>query len=318
MPITRRAAILGGAGAAGSVLLAAKSRAFRLPAGAPAITVSDDTPVLPVFSVPNPIAPATWSAITTALGPVLGFRGYNGPNDYTDGVPTAFPGRKAGPIPAGITSVVLSFKPNVAALLAGSLDSAIGAWLQMFPTDLAIFLTAWHEGEASAGQTPANLIAMHEHMLWLVGANAPSNVVYSQIVESWTQNTSSRFYPAQYLGAVPGIAQWLCPGLGMYGIDVYPATVSDTWATTAPAAVAAVQSVAGDDAVIGITEANFGASFVAPASQIVQFFNDAWTWATSQAPLCPFFNAYYGNSPCIWPPDSTVISALSAINAASQ
>lgn len=318
MPMTRRTAILGGVGVAGSILLATKTRAFESPASAQSVTVSDDTVVLPVFAIPNPISPATWTEITTALGSVLGFRGYNGPNDYPSGVPTAFPGRKAGPIPAGVTSIVLSFKPNVADLLAGSLDSAIVAWLQMFPTDVTIYLTAWHEGEASAGQTPANLIAMHEHMLALVGANAPANVSYAQIVESWTQNSGSRYYPAQYSGATPGIAQWLCPGLAMYGIDVYPPTVDDTWATTAPQAIAAVQEVAGSEAVIAITEANFGANFVAPSAQIQQFFNDGWAWASTQEPTCPVFSAYYGNSPNTWPPDSGVVAVLSAVNAAAQ
>lgn len=149
----------------GGLILASKNNPFLSPADAQIATVSEDTPTLPVFSIPNPIAPATWSEITTALGPVAGFRGYNGPNDYPNGVPTAFPGKKAGPVPAGVTSVVLSFKPNIAELLSGSLDTAIIAWLQMFPANLSIFLTAWHEGEASAGQTPANLIAMHQHML---------------------------------------------------------------------------------------------------------------------------------------------------------
>jgi hypothetical protein len=318
MPITRRTAILGSIGAAGGVLLAAKIQALRLPASAQNVMVSYDTPVFPVFAIPNPIAPATWSEITTALGPVLGFRGYNGPNDYPDGVPTAFPGRKAGPIPAGVTTVVLSFKPDIAELLAGSLDSAIIAWLQMFPTNLAIYLTAWHEGEASAGQTPANLIAMHQYMLALVEANAPANVVYAQIFESWTQNSGSKYYPAQYPGATPGIAQWACPGLAMYGIDMYPPTVDDTWATTAPQAIAAIQAVAGDDAVIAITETNFGANFVAPAAQIQQFFNDGWTWASSQEPPLPVYVAYYGNSPNTWPPAASVISTLNAINVASN
>jgi hypothetical protein len=317
MPITRRAAILGSIGAVGGLILAGKNNPFLSPADAQIATVSEDTPTLPVFTIPNPIAPATWSEITTALGPVAGFRGYNGPNDYPNGVPTAFPGKKAGPVPAGVTTVVLSFKPNIADLLSGSLDTAIIAWLQMFPANLSIFLTAWHEGEASAGQTPANLIAMHQHMLGLVSASAPPNVSYTQIVESWTQNPGSKYYPAQYTGATPGIAQWLCPGLSLYGIDVYPATDSDTWATTAPQAIAAIQAVAGADAVIAITESNFGANFVAPAAQIEQFFNDGWAWASSQQPPCPVFGPYYGNSPCTWSPASGVISTLNAINAAS-
>jgi hypothetical protein len=318
MTINRRTAILGGIGTLGAAVLAGKSqlpaRAAAAAAGQPAAGAATH----PVFTIPNPIAPATWSQINAALGPVAGFRGYNGPNDYPNGVPTVFPGRKAGPVPAGVTTIVLSFKPNITALLAGSLDAAIIGWLQQFPQNLTIFLTAWHEGEASAGQAPAGLIAMHQRMLTLVQAAAPANVRYAQIVESWTQNPASKYYPAQYPGATPGIAQWLCPGLPMYGIDMYPATVSDTWATTAPQAIAAVQAVAGSGAVIGITEANFGANFVAPAAQISQFFTDGWAWASSQVPSCPVFVAYYGNSPDTWPPAAGVITTLNGINAASQ
>ena len=316
MATTRRNLIIGGIGAAGAVVLGSSARPAAKAAGLASATVSFDIPALPVFTIPNPIG-ATWTQITKALGPVAGFRGYNGPNDYPDGVPTVFPGRKAGPIPAGVTTVVLSFKPNIAELLAGTLDWPITAWLQTFPANLTIYLTAWHEGEASAGQTPANLIAMHRHMLELVILGAPPNVCYAQIVESWTQNPASRFYPAQYPGAPPGIAQWLCPGLAMYGIDMYPASTGETWASTAPQAVAAIQGAAGPGAVIALTEANFGANFVAPPARISQFFNDAWSWAVSQTPACPVFAPYYGNSPDTWPPAAGVISTLNAINAAS-
>jgi hypothetical protein len=151
-----------------------------------------------------------------------------------------------------------------------------------------------------------------------VQAAAPPNVYYSQIIESWTQNPASRYYPAQYPGATPGIAQWVCPGLAMYGIDVYPATTGDSWASTAPQAIAAVQAAAGPDAVIGITEANFGATFMAPAAQVAQFFSDGWAWAAGQTPACPVFCAYYGLAPDTWPPAPGVVTALSAINAASR
>lgn len=269
---------------------------------------------LPVFGIPDPVpfpAEGGWAAMEASLGTLKALRGYNAPSvTGTSGVPASWPGSQVSFISPHVSIPVISFKPAVAAVLAGTLDGALAAWFAKAPPGAMV--SAWHEGERSAATTPASLIALHRRIYAIFKAHAPAGASYGQILETYTNYPGSQFYP---------LAKWVCGAasggvnLDWYGLDAYPATTADTWATTGPPAAAAVRSVV-PGAVIAITEANNSANFTAAAAAVVSFYQDAWAWAKADG--CPVFLPYWGNPSSTWPPPASVISALAAINMASR
>ena len=156
-----------------------------------------DAAPLPVFGIPSPVTNSgatSWSAITAALGTVLAERYYFTP---AQNVPAASP----APL-AGVTKMIVSFRPTVASVLSGSLDGALAAlFATVRPGDM---WTAWHEGEAHV-DTPADFIAMLSHIYPIFKANAPASALFGEIHMSYTATTFSNFKP---------LSKWLsCPAL---------------------------------------------------------------------------------------------------------
>jgi hypothetical protein len=261
--------------------------------------------VYPLFAIPNPVTNSgatSWSAITTALGAVLGERYYFTP---TQNVPSAPP----TPL-SGVKNCIVSIRPTVTQVLSGSLDSALEAlFKQVAPGD---FWTCWHEGEAHV-DTPADLIAVLTHCYNLFKEYAPASATFGQICMSYTAYSGSQYYP---------LGQWVCcpanggAKLDWFGVDAYPVNPSSyTFAETIGPVVTAVEAVMGFTPVWGITEcnivANTGVTYT-DAEQL-QYFKDAWAWAVSNG--CLVFDPYFGNAPDTWPPYTDVVSYLASINA---
>ena len=133
--------------------------------------------------------------------------------------------------------MIVSFKPAVASVLSGSLDGQLAAlFATVRPGDM---WTAWHEGEAHV-DTPADFIAMLSRMYPIFRANAPASALFGEIHMSYTATTFSSFKP---------LSKWLsCPANGgtlldFIGIDCYPVSNSDSWATLINPVVTEVTSV---------------------------------------------------------------------------
>ena len=133
------------------------------------------TPVVPIIGCDQT---APWALFQAAFGTANGYRGYN---TATIGVPTSWPG-PAVTMPPGLpaSGQIVSFRPNVAQTLAGTLDTAIAAFFATVPA--GAFCTAWHEapfvGNPNPAITPSDLIALHTRLYGLFQANAPAAASY--------------------------------------------------------------------------------------------------------------------------------------------
>src|SRR5882724_12330226 len=95
-------------------------------------------------------------------------RCYNPP---TANVPVAFPGSSAKTTIAGGSQIV-SIRPNIPDVLARKLDAQLKAYFASVPA--GAYVTAWHEGEgARFNYTPAQILAMHDHLMDLFNGSAP-------------------------------------------------------------------------------------------------------------------------------------------------
>jgi hypothetical protein len=261
--------------------------------------------VKPWFGIPNPVTNSgatSWASVTAALGPVACERYYFSP---PQNVPAS------SPVPApGVSRMVVSFRPVVADVLSGALDTAMAALFRTVrPGDC---WTAWHEGEAHAG-TPADFIAMLSRTCRIFKANAPASARFGQINMSFTATIGSKYRP---------LSQWIsCPANGgtaldFVGIDAYPAAQSDTtWATCIAPVITQVTSVL-PEPVWAITEAGDSAKFTDADAGQARFFADGWAWACRNSALT--FIPYFGNPPCIWPPGPLARAGLASIAAAAR
>lgn len=251
-----------------------------------------------VFTLPDPPRPvvgvnagAPFATVNAAAGPLHGERIYFQP---AASVPAAWPA-----IPAGVTSPVISIKPAVAAVLAGSLDAPLSAFFAKAAA--GSYVTLWHEGEdASNGLTAAQVLALHARAYGLFKAAAPKAATYCQIFTGFSA-TNSR------------VTAFTAPGLPLYCVDAYQQAASDTtaaklgaWAAQVRAAVPAAR--------LAVTETNSSV----PGGKAA-WLTQAWEWALSQD--APLFFPYFANATqeadLRWDPsDTAMIAALKEIAAA--
>jgi hypothetical protein len=275
-----------------------------VPGGQAQASVTISPAVLPVFGIPDPVTNSggtSWSSITAALGPVAAERYYFTP---AQNVPSSSPA-----LQPGATRLAASFKPLPAAVLSGSLDSALAVLFSTVrPGD---FWTAWHEGEAHV-DTPADLIALLTRCYGLFRANAPASARFGQIAMSFTASGLSSHGP---------LAPWLCcpanggAALDFLGIDVYP-LAGQTFGQTMAYVESGVSTVMLSPS-WAITETNTAASgTLPPDSYGQQFFADAWAWSQANEALALI--PYFGNSPLVFPPGPLTLAELAAVNAASK
>lgn len=255
----------------------------------------------PVFGMD---AQARWPAVETALGvsSMAAWRAYN------RGMPASYPGDDA-PIPAGVTTPIVSYKPSLPISAADKADLAA-----LFAAAPAGSLnTIWHEGER-AGYTPEQLRAAHALAHDIFRAHAPAGAWYGQISMTYTAYAGSAHYP---------LSQWIATRsdggpLDFYGADWYPSTNGDASATTSISAwLAQLQSVI-PDPVIAITETNYSTGSGITWSQAQDlWFSQARAWAAANKAITflPYFDDAHGLP---WPPSAAVIAQLAAIAAASS
>lgn len=272
----------------------------------------------PIFGVN---AEATYQDFCQALGvsSVVGWRGYCTP---TQGVPSAWPGGGLS-VPSGVTTPIVSIKPNISAVLSGSLDSALAAYFALVPAGAIV--TLWHEGEHSAGVSAATLIAMHAHVYPIFTAHAAAGAKYVQIFETFTAYSGSSHYP---------LSQWVCSAanggtnLDGYFFDWYPDTATDLTATASVSAALTQLLSVTTSPLIGITECNYttnvtpgqGITWTGPqgTSTPADWFAQAWAWAQANNCYCffPFYNSTNG-VPFPGADSADVLAELSLINSES-
>lgn len=279
--------------------------------GASVQTTTAPLTTYPIFGIAGePDGTNTWSSIESALGAssIAGWRGYNPPSAGFHGVPLSWPGGAAGAIPAGVTLPVVSIKPDISMVLAGTLDTQLATWFASVPSGAVV--TLWAEGEASSGQTPANIIAMHKHAYNIFKANAPAGAKYAQIFTTYTGYTGSTHYP---------LNQWVCSTansgvkLDLYGFDWYPNTNTTNAVNSITPAITQFNSVADSGSSIAISETNYttGTGITWTGTQ-AQWFTDTWSWATSNN--CEFYFPYFDNAHSVnWPPSSGALTELTTI-----
>lgn len=241
-----------------------------------------------------------WATVSDATGGLAAFRGYNTPKAA---VPKTWPGPDVGNIPVG-TDQIISIKPPVEDVLSGSLDGALATYVKQAPPGAR--LTAWHEGEGGRfGYTGAQLCGMHQRIFDIVRKVAPG-VLYGQIFQT-------------YSATVNRVTAWTARGLHWYGIDSYPAAITETPETGMGVLIAQIEAAG----VIGpwlITESNVTASNGAPVSSLApaDWFNRSYAYAKSinaEAYLTYWNPALAG---LVWPPAPDAVNALSAITVDSR
>ncbi len=242
-----------------------------------------------------------WTAISAATAGLAGFRGYNTPGQ---GVPASWPGPGANPVPAAAELPVISIKPDIGELLAGSLDRRLSAFAALVPAGAMV--TCWHEGEtAGNGLSAGQVLAVHERAGRIFKAASP-HCRYGQIVSCYTATSASGHYP---------LGQWMAPGLDFYGLDGYQAAASHTAESVFGTAASQIRRALGPVR-LAVTECNSVLRARRP-----DWFRDTWSWARAHGCLT-YFTFWYGAgtaTPYAWlPDDSATISALARINAASK
>ena len=255
------------------------------------LTWTQDPPpgLLPVVGTDKA---APWQEVAAAAGGLAGFRGYNG---TAADVPLSWPGIQAGPLAPGVTTPVISIKPDMTALLAGSLDAALAGWFAQVPD--GAYVTCWHEGESLGNGFPADqILAMHARCMALFGEHAPATASYGQIFESFSA-TNGRIAPF----AAPDLDFAFADGYGRAAADT-PASVFGPWLEQLRAA--------GVTAPVGITETN--ALTNRPA-----WFTAAYAWCVAEGGLV--FMPFFEPGQFAWDPaDTATIAALRAILKASK
>jgi hypothetical protein len=109
-------------------------------------------------ATPN-AAGSDYSVSDTAFGPLTARRSYQTPTDFpsTHGVPSSFSACNAhidwdAAAAKSKYVSIYSCKPDIAMLGAGSLDSAVTAFVNSIPSGHRAILAAWHEGDGKVRQ----------------------------------------------------------------------------------------------------------------------------------------------------------------------
>jgi hypothetical protein len=256
----------------------------------------------------------SFSTVEAAVGTLTAFRGYNFP---TDGIPASYPGTNAGPIPAGVTTPIISFYPpqidsgeyyDVLGLLAGTYDTQLAAYFSSItvPDGGTVYITCFSEGESNVYASPeakpwrngtaAQYVDMQQHIQEVFNANAPPGAVYCEIFSSYTSNPSSSSYP---------LSQWVAPNMP-YGIDGYQGSSSDTIANTFGTSLTQIESVQSNPQIL-IPETNSYLEADRPT-----WFTDVDVWALANN--APVMCTFWGSSPYAWVAgDAATINVLKGI-----
>jgi hypothetical protein len=122
------------------------------------------------------------------------------------GIPVTF-GDGGAVVPSGIIPCV-SVAPPIADILSGSLDAAVGTWLEAAPPGTLV--TALHERNlAKYGLEPQQVSAVHDYLADLVGQVAP-HVLYGAILDCYPVNNGGQL-----------LEEWFPAGIPWIGLDVY-------------------------------------------------------------------------------------------------
>ena len=242
-----------------------------------------------------------WQAVSAATGGLAGYRGYDSP---AQGTPASWPGPGASPAPASASLQLISIKPDIGAVLSGSLDQQLHGFARLVPAGAMV--TCWHEGETAYNNyTTAQILGLHAHCYPIFKAASPG-CRYGQIVTCYTATRASGHYP---------LGQWMAPGLDFYGLDGYQPASSHTVASVFGAAASQINGALGP-VQLAVTECNSAIQASRP-----QWFRDTWSWAQENNCLTyfTFWDSAGSGTPYAWLPDDTAaIAALAAINAASK
>lgn len=266
---------------------------------------------VPVVGCPAPV----WAVFNSSFGPVQGLRGYNTP---AQGVPALWPGPGTGVMPAQVPppGQIVSIKPDIGQVLAGTLDTALAAYFALVPA--GAFVSCWHEGELTAaalGYTQAQVIAMHTRVYGIFGASAPAASSYGQIVAASAAFSGNAGFP---------LGPWTCSPanggalLDFYGIDIGPFTQTITFADTIGAVMTAMITA-------GVPQSGpWTIAEVATNSawrgQQSQWLSDGWNVAQKISAIhyMPFFQNDLTDVLEHWPPASTdtlrVLQDIAAIS----
>ena len=251
------------------------------------LTVTADPP-LAVFGVNS----AEYGVIQAALGhAILGWRAYSPP---TTGVPATWPGTPGQPEPMTATLPVVSIRPDIPSVIAGLLDAKLAAWFAEVPA--GAWVTCWHEGERpNLGNTPAEIVALHAHVLPIFQAHAPL-ASYGQIFATYADAHDPGF----------SLAAYAAPGMAFYGLDAYQEQAGDTTGTVLgkPAESILAKYPA---AVLAVTETN------SRLPDQAGWFTSAHALAESMD-MAAFFPFFDDATVYPWTGSQAVIDALKAIS----
>lgn len=188
-------------------------------------------------------------------------RVYSSESNGVNGVPATFPGNSHD---SRASHMVVSFRPDVSMLLAGSLDASIGAYMAAAPA--GTYLCAYHEANLSTnwfrttGHTASDFTAAQAKLKALRDAHNPNIKLGQILLASSTANQAS---------------PWVAPGLDWYGLDGYAGSTNKTAATVFDTAIQNILNVV-PDAVLAIPETNAGQGTNA---QWNQWFTDVFSIA---------------------------------------
>jgi hypothetical protein len=241
---------------------------------------------LPLFGMNNGDAhlPASWQPVYDfcfQAGESFGYRDYGTPNV----MPTAW---NNGGVKADTqaTFALFSWKPVIASILNGSLNTQINQWAascqaQWVKNPGSIWVSLWHEGDhtGTGAPTSSDILKLHAYVYPRFKALAP-NVPYGQILTAFNVTNSPSLWvscPATTSGGST---------LDFYAIDAY-ANTSRTAAQVITPAFNAIRSVA-PTAKLGIGENN-----CETVSLRAQWFRDSWQIA--QNFNCLFWFPFFWN-----------------------
>lgn len=212
-----------------------------------------------------------WSSVSQSVNGMTACRAYC---TASQNVPATWPG--SAPVPPGSVPV-LSFKPDLASVLNGSLDTALENYFKSAPP--GAFVTAWAEGNLPSIKFPGSpyqLAALHAY-LHGVAKQVNPGLKFGGIYGTYRVYTSGQ-----------DLRPFICPGLDFYMFDGYQGNASQTPDTIFGEAYRQLHSVT-DWPAFGIAETN---SSVSQAPWLAASFG----WAKSQGAMAymPFFSSADG------------------------
>jgi hypothetical protein len=219
----------------------------------------------------------TFSDYRSVIPNVTVTRIYNQGSDGPNGIPSSWP---SGPQPTGAQHYVVSIRPtDINGFINGTYDAAIKTYLRKIPAGQ--YLCAYHEAnlksnifQATLGGTAAQFVAIHKKLKTLadaVQAEGNPKINVGIIIGSADINTDN--------------SPWVPTGMDWYGMDGYGGVSHVTALTRYSPNIAAIQKVAGPNAVMAIIESNDEKA--ATAAEWNQWFVDAFNIARSHN-MCIF------------------------------